>query len=913
MASRRLHQTQPIAAAMGANRREAFLLILAAAFVVAAAITLHLAYAPFGVYHLTTACGVFLAAFATAHLTLCHHLPRRDPLLLPAAAILSGWGLLMVGRVAPNFLPRQATWLMLGTVAMLAVSEVGEDLNWLRRYRYTWLVGGLILLAATLLLGVNPSGSGPRLWLGLGGAYFQPSEPLKLLMVVFLASYLAERRKLLISEGRKVGILRLPPLAYVGPLLVMFGLAVLLLVAQQDLGAAMLFFLTFLSMLYLATGQWGYVAAGLALFGGAGVVGYNVSSRLALRVDAWLNPWSGAADWSFQIVQSLLAFGAGGILGEGLGLGQPTYIPAVHTDFTFAAIGESFGLVGLLAVIGLYALLLVRGFRVAARAGRAFERYLVAGLTAGLIIQAWVIMAANVKLAPIAGVTLPFLSYGGSSLLSTFVVLGLLLRISDRVGQRAGSFLGWASSLPVDRSAARSAARNAILHTAGVLALALAVLAAVCGYWSVIRADWLVAREDNPRRVTYERRIVRGRILDRDGAVLAGVTVDSAGLVTRTYPIPEAAPAVGYASLRYGTGGIEAAFDGDLRGERGRGALEGRWAELLHRAPQGRDVQLTLDADLQRRAQQAMAGEAGAAVLLEVETGRVLAMASAPTFDPARLAEQWEELREDASAPLVNRATQGLYQPGAALQTVVVAEALVEGLIDDLEVDVGAELTEQVVVDDTRVGCSVPPDGAPTLASAYAAACPAPIGALGERLAADGLAQAVDRWRLTVPPPLVIPTESLDWSEELISSPRDEAVGQGSLTVSPLRMALVAATVAGGGEMPDPQLVMRLERADGGWRPAAGGGESHQVLSSAEANRLLSVWQRWDQGGATGQGGVMGHWGVAVAGEGAPHAWFLGASPAAGAPEYAVAVLVEHADEPGRAALIGRELLACAD
>jgi len=918
MTLRRLRQTQPIRVSRDVSRRERLLLILAAAFVVVAAITLHLTQARFDAYHLAVTWGAFVVAFATAHLALCRHLPGRDPLLLPAAALLSGWGLLMVGRLAPNFLPRQATWLLLGTIAMMAVVEVGRDLRWLQRYRYTWLVGGLLLLAATLLLGVNPSGSGPRLWLGLGGAYFQPSEPLKLLMVVFLASYLAERRRLLVSEGGKLGPIQLPPLAYVGPLLVMFGLAALLLVAQQDLGAAMLFFLTFLSMLYLATSQWGYVAAGLVLFGGAGVIGYTASTRLALRVDAWLNPWSGAADWSFQIVQSLLAFGTGGILGEGLGLGQPTYIPAVHTDFTFAAIGESFGLAGLLALIALYGLLMLRGFRAAAAAGRAFERYLAAGLTAGLTIQAWVIMAANVKLAPIAGVTLPFLSYGGSSLLSTFIVLGLLLRISDRSG-RGREFPGWESRhsaawSTADASASASAGASAttsIRRTAVTLTLALVVLAAFCGYWSVLRADWLAAREDNPRRVIYERSLVRGSILDRDGETLAGVTVAPSGLVTRTYPVPEAAPVVGYASLRYGTGGIEAALDRTLRGEVARGALEERWAELLHRVPHGQDVQLTLDAGLQQRAQEALAGEAGAAVLLEVGTGQVLVIGSAPTFHPARLGEAWEELREDASAPLLNRATQGLYQPGTVLQTVVLAEALNRGLIDDLEVNVGSALTERILVDGVSVGCSVFPDSAATLANAYAASCPAPIGALGERLGQDGLAQAVQRWRLTVPPPLVIPTEASDWSPEMISSVREEALGQGALTVSPLQMALIATTLANGGEMSEPQLILRVEEIDGGWREAEVEGEPRPILAQAQAERLLSVWRRWDGGRSADQGSVLGHWGIAVAGEGAPHAWFLGVTPE-GSPQYAAAVLVEHAREPERAVEIGCGLLEAA-
>ena len=908
MVSPRLYQTQPIRAAIGTNRREGILLALAGAFVIAGGITLHLAYAVFDLLDLAITCGVFVVAFVTAHLTLSHHLPNRDPLLLPSGALLSGWGLLMVARVAPNFLARQATWLLMGAIAMLAVAQVGRDLRWLRRYRYTWLVGGLALLAATLLLGVNPSGSGPRLWLGVGGAYFQPSEPLKLLMVVFLASYLADRRRLLVSEGWQLGPIRLPPLAYVGPLLVMFGLAVLLLAAQQDLGAALLFFLTFLSMLYLATAQWGYVAAGLFLFAGAGVIGTTVSTRLALRMDAWLTPWAGAADWSFQIVQSLLAFGAGGVFGEGLGLGRPTYIPAVHTDFTFAAIGESFGLVGLLAVIALYGILLLRGFRAAAGAGRAFERYLSAGLTAGLIIQAWVIMAGNVRLAPIAGVTLPFLSYGGSSLVCTFLVLGLLVRISDRAGRRRRGLLAGEAVGRTDGSTPAP-----MYRTTGALGVALLLVAAACGYWSVVRADWLVARADNPRRVLYEERIVRGRILDRDGTAMAGVLIGPSGLVTRTYPVPEAAPVIGYASLRYGTGGIEAAFDEALRGEATRTAWESRWAELLHRAPEGADVQLTVDAGLQRWVQGALDGRAGAAVLLEVGTGQVLAMGSAPTFNPARLGEQWEALREDTSAPLLNRATQGLYQPGAALQTVVIGEALHKELIDDLTVDVGSTLVEQIAVDGARMGCTVPPDGPATLASAYAAACPGPVRTLGERLGGDGLTEAIERWRLNVPPSLIIPTESADWVPEEMSSPEDEAVGQGALTVTPLQMALVAATVGNEGVMVDPQLVVRVEDGRGGWRAANAPGEAHAILSPEDTQRLLSAWRRCDEGAASARsGGVLGHWGIAVAGEGAPHAWFLGMAPAEGKPIYAVAVLVEHAAEPRRALEIGRGLLEAA-
>ena len=886
-------------------RRERILLIIAAAFLLAGTLTLAIRNSQFAIRnsqfdigHWSLVISSFAVSFATAHVTLSRCLPERDPFLLPTAALLTGWGLLVIGRLAINFLLRQIIWLPISIVALLVVVRLSHDLRWLRRFRYTWLFGGLALLAATLVFGVNPSGYGPRLWLGAFGLYFQPSEPLKLLLVVYLASYLAERRELIVSERWKVGRWRLPPLAYVGPLLAMFGLAVILLAWQQDLGAAMLFFFTFLAMLYLATGQWGYVVTGLTLFLLAGLAGYHFSDRVALRVDGWLTPWPEAAGRAFQIVQSLLAFGAGGIIGQGLGLGHPGYIPAVHTDFVFAAIGEEFGLAGTLIIVALYGVLVLRGFRIAARAPRPFERFLAAGLTASLAIQAWVIMAGNAKLAPIAGVTLPFVSYGGSSLLISFIALALLLHISNQRVSESANQRG-------NEAAKRSI--STLLHLACALSLALALLAAACGYWAFVRADYLRTRNDNPRRVLYEQRIVRGRILDRDGAVLADVEMADDGTVTRRYPTPKAAPAIGYASLRYGTGGIEAAFDAELRGEADRSAWQAAWDELLHRPPHGHDVQLTLNAALQTQAQEALASQAGGVVLLDAATGEILALASSPTFDPAHLDEEWETLSEDPAAPLVNRATQGLYQPGAALQTIVLAEALDKDLanLSALATDITATLS----VNGARLGCSTAPLEPYTLADAYTAACPAPFAGLGEQLGADGLTEAVERWALTSPPALEIPTEAADWSVETLPTTtalRAEVIGQGGLTVSPLQMALVAATLANEGMMPAPRLVLRIQDAEGGWQEHPGAGEPRAVLSPPRARELLAAWQRYD-------GDVAAHWGVAVAGEGRPpHAWFIGVAPATGKTRYVVAALIEHTAAPEVAVSVGTALLQAA-
>lgn len=411
-------------------RRERTLLGLAGLFVVANRVALALVRGQSisGLWPLV----VWLACAVGAHLALERLAPQRDPFILPTVMLLAGWGLTLVARLAPPFATRQAIWLVLGTGAMVGVAALPPNLRALQRYRYSWLLAGLLLLAATLVFGVNPSGAGPQLWLGFGPVYFQPSEPLKLLLVVFLASYLAEKHSLILEPGPRIGRWVLPPMAYFGPLLLMWGFCVVLLVWQRDMGAATLFFAVFLAMLYVSTGRVGYVVVGIAMLLVVGVAAYFVFDLVRLRVDAWWNPWPDASDRAFQIVQSLLALAAGGVFGQGVGQGSPFYVPVVHTDFVFAAIAEEWGILGALGALGCIAILVLRAMRIAADHARApFRMLLAAGIGTLLGVQSLLIMGGVVKLVPLTGVTLPFVSYGGSSLLSSFVMVGLLLRISD--------------------------------------------------------------------------------------------------------------------------------------------------------------------------------------------------------------------------------------------------------------------------------------------------------------------------------------------------------------------------------------------------------------------------------------------------------------------------------------------------
>jgi cell division protein FtsW (lipid II flippase) len=370
---------------------------------------------------------------------LDRNLPNRDPLLFPLAMFLGGWGLVLVDRLAPNFADRQTLWLVLSTGIMLSATSLPQLLRWLRVYRYVILISGIILLISTILLGRNPSGlaGAPQLWLGFGNIFFQPSEALKVMLVAFLASYLSEQYPALRAESRLkhffTGQAWMSP-RILGPILTMWGLSVVLVVWQRDLGTAALFFAVFLILLYVASGETFIIIGGTVLLGIAGYVAYNLFSVVALRVDIWLNPWAEADGRAFQIVQSLMAFGAGGIFGEGIGQGSPTYIPVVHSDFVFSALAEEYGLLGVTVLLACVATFVMRGLRIAVlHQDRPFYSLLAIGYSMLIGIQSLLIMGGVLKLLPLTGVTLPFVSYGGSSLLMSFIVLGFLLRLSAEI------------------------------------------------------------------------------------------------------------------------------------------------------------------------------------------------------------------------------------------------------------------------------------------------------------------------------------------------------------------------------------------------------------------------------------------------------------------------------------------------
>jgi cell division protein FtsW len=300
----------------------------------------------------------------------------------------------------------------------------------LKDYKYVFALVGLVLLIAPMLAGTEKYGA--RLWLNIGGVSFQPSEIAKILMVIFLAAYLEEKRELLAIANKKLLGIWLPPFKHFGPLLLMWLISLAILIFEKDLGSSLLFFGIFLSMIYIATGRRIYIISGIILFLLGATTCYYLFAHVQIRIDIWLNPWVDVAGKGYQIAQSLFAIASGDLAGTGLGRGFPTYIPAVHTDFIFSALAEEMGFMGGLAVITAYLLFICRGFRIALTSKDEFGKLLAAGLASAFALQVFIIIGGVTKLIPLTGITLPFMSYGGSSILANFVLLALFLAISQK-------------------------------------------------------------------------------------------------------------------------------------------------------------------------------------------------------------------------------------------------------------------------------------------------------------------------------------------------------------------------------------------------------------------------------------------------------------------------------------------------
>ena len=772
----------------------------------------------------------WLVGFAFIYREINHWLPEHDPILLPVIALLTGWGLLSIWRLDNTFGLRQTIWLLVSLAIFWAGLHLPRLLSSLRRYKYIWLTSGLAITALTFFFGTYPGGIGPHLWLGCCGLYFQPSEPLKLLLVVFLAAYLADRLPVSFNL-----------MALLTPTILLIGAALAILLAQRDLGTGSLFILLYSIVIYLASGRKRVLLISALIILIAGAVGFLLFDVINLRIVAWVNPWLDPSGRSYQIVQSLIAVASGGLFGSGPGLGSPGVVPVSQSDFIFASIAEETGFVGMLGMIALLALAAERGLLIALRAPNLYQRYLAGGVTAFIATQSILIIGGNLRLLPLTGVTLPFVSYGGSSLLTSFLSLLILYRISGHPDEEPAPLSNPAPYLLIS----------------GALLVGFFATTLLGGWWSIIQADNLVARVDNPRRTVTDRFVPRGSLLDRDNNPIM-VTIGSPGTYSRQAKYPELGSIVGYTNSIYGQSGLEASLDPYLRGIKGNPASMVWWYQLLYsQPPPGLDVRLSLDLHLQQSADALLANNRGALVLLNAGSGEILAMASHPSFDPNLLEQNWNLWIKDPDSPFLDRATQGRYPIGTALGPFLLAEASEKGFLPTLPENLSYPFNGK------PWDCALMPTAPLNWGKAIASGCPGALVTLGNQLNTGDIQNLYHSLALDQTPNVPIPVANAN-PIPTIEKLDEAALGQLPLSVSPLQMALAAASLSANGNRPAPQLAISMHTPSQGWvifptgspsqifpagltqsttaQLASNGSPIWQIVATAQSQKNMVTW-----------------------------------------------------------------------
>ena len=852
-----------------------------------------------------------IAAFIGAHVAVRFPAPAADPALLPLTALLSGIGVAYVTRLDQVAGEQQVVWLFVGVAAMVATLVLVPSLERLARYKYTIMLAGLLLLVLPSIVGVEINGA--QLWLRVAGMSFQPGEVAKVLIVLFLAAYLAENREVLSVSTRSVLGIGLPALRHLGPLVFMWAVSLFVLVSQKDLGSSLLFFGIFLVMIYVATGRIAYVIVGLALFSAGAAAAYRAFGHVQTRIEIWLDPFADAAGRGYQLVQSIFALAAGQVTGVGVGRGLPGRIPFVETDFIFAAIGEELGLLGGAALIVAYLLICMRGLATAARARSDMAAFTATGLVAALGLQTFVIIGGVTRLIPLTGITLPFVSYGGSSMLANFMILGLLLRAGDAATGRSAEVVSLSGSAGV---LGRVALSRRLAGSAALLALMLVALVVNLTSIQVVQARALNNHPANTRGLAEELRSPRGSIVAADGVVLAE-SVRDGEIYRRRYPEGSlAAHAVGYHSTIYGRAGIEAAMNDTLSGQRVFRSFRDAIEAAAGLPVAGNDVWLTIDTRVQRAAEQALAGYRGACVAIDPRTGAVLAMASSPAYDPSALDDAWDALAADESAPLYDRAAQSLYPPGSTFKIVTLTAALASGSASLETTYAGPGSMEIGGAPVTNYGGT--DFGVVDVRTATMRSVNTVFGQLGVDVGASELVAQSERFGFNKQPPLEIPAraslmpdprEMTTWETAWagVGQPVGEHESPPGPQVTALQMALVSAGLANDGVTMRPYLVGRVTDRAGRvitsteprrWTNPAGEGTAEQVSDVMVAVVAAGTGTRAQLPGVT----VAGKTGTAETGKDAEtHAWFMGFAPAED-PRVVVAIVLENGGVGGRVA-----------
>lgn len=930
------------------RRTTELLLLIAAAFPVTLLYAMYVVTtgAALSFQTLAVPLGLF-AAFAAAHIGVRIFAPGADPAILPVVFTLSGIGITFVTRLQPDASLGQVIFLFLGVALMVGTLAVVKNLEVIKRYKYVLGIAGIILLVLPMFIGTEIYGS--KLWIKIGGFQFQPGEFAKVLIVLFLAGYLAENRELLSISNRTVLGIKFPRLRLLYPLFIVWGVCLLVVAFERDLGSALLFYTIFLIMLYVATGRVSYVIIGLALLAVGAFGMYQIMSHVQVRVAIWLDPFSDAQNLGYQIVQSLYSLADGGLAGVGIGKGMADIIPVVASDMIFAAIGEEMGLLGGSAVLLLFMLFAVRGLTTAARAKSDLAAFSAAGLTAAISFQAFTIVGGVTKLIPLTGVTLPFMSQGGSSLLASFVIVALLLRAGDEATGRSTEIANTSTDLatagyrttvrgshmrrpaldtPESGLLGRVALANRLTRTVFLFTALFAVLIGNITYIQVIKASEYQDMPSNNHTINKARFIKRGSIITADGLTLAESVQQADGTYARSYPNGNlAAHVVGYYSQQYGTMGIENTQNDTLTGSKDYSSWQNALNSLAGISEPGNSVQLTIDSRIQRAAEQALAGRVGAIVALDPRNGAVLAWASAPTFDNTNIQAAIEAANASGGADtsMYDRATLALYTPGSTFKVLTLASALENGLatLDTTYDSPGRmEIGGADVVSIGERG-----HGKISLAKAFALSSNTVFGQVADGLGAEklvatarafGYGQQLGLDFTTAASVMPNPEEMTEW--ELAWAGAGQPVGQGH-TPGPqatvMQNALMAATIANNGIAMNPYVVSQILAPDGTVLKTTRGHSLGQAVGSGTAEQvkqaMLDVVQN-GTGSAAAIAGVKvaGKTGTAETNNANANSTFVGFAPY-DTPTVAIAVVIEqNAKGEESAAAVGGQVLRAA-
>lgn len=805
---------------------------------------------------------IWLAGASLIHRVTAKKFNDWDAILLPAAFLLVGWGMLTIWRLSFVFGIRQTLWYILAVALGVLVLRSESFLDTLKKFKYVILVVGLILAVLTFFFGTYPGGEGPKLWLGFHGIYFQPSEPLKLILIIYLAAFFSEKY-----------YLKFDFLQTILPTLILFGAALFILVGQRDMGTALIFIVIYIGMLYSIFGKNRILGIGALIVGSAAGVGYLFIDLIRIRFQAWVTPWQDAQSGSYQIIQSIIAIAAGGLFGSGLGIGYPGLVPIPHSDFIYASIVEETGMVGAIALISLFAILLFRGMQTALRTSSRFYRFLASGIGIFITFQAILIIGGNIRLLPITGVTLPLLSYGGSSLLTSTLAIFLLTKIS---------------STPKSKQVLTPQELSSHRTIAGLFSAALVLLALVTGWWAIIQSGDLQLRKDNARNLIASRYVERGAMLERNGSVLTANS-GSVGLFQHEILYPELSNTIGYYNYTYGISGLEAKYDDYLSGQAGYPIFDTWFNYLLYDQPlPGRDIQLTLDLDKQKILDTMLKGHQGAAVIMDASTGEILALTSNPSFNANSLNDNWQLWNSDSSSPFLNRVTQGAYPVGELLTPFLIADN-VSVLGDSL--DSAAYFSSQAL-------CAVGESTPEMWSQAVTNGCRSALKQIMTDKSSDVVIQALSRYGLTASIDIGLPIndsqqpdKEKNWQELLY--------GDNRIRVSPLQIAHAFSIFSNAGQQSTPNLLAAINTAESGW-VASEPSTSAQVISSETAqdiSRLLaseeiSGWeistQAQDENGA--------------------YSWYAAGTSTLGSSSPLVFVVVTEEDNAEELRWIGRQI-----